>query len=201
MSEHIVESLRPRLDQISLFGDNPITYENTVWDDLKITSPLLTPRPSAPSFIYFKDLSRIPEFAVGNELGFQTQMPHKYKEGSEIHLHIHWTPHTRGVAENGSIINWRIDLSIANINEVFPSGSTYDLTSTCDGVNDKHQYQEASTVISIPTLTISHILIGKIYRAAGDTWITNTAGNRPALMEIDFHYQINTPGSKEAMTK
>jgi hypothetical protein len=201
MSEHIVKSKNGRFRELSLYGETPVTYEDPVWEDLKITSSQLTPRPSSPTYVYFKNLSRIPEFNIGHELGFQTQMPHKYKEGSEIRLHLHWTPHTRGVAENGKTVNWRIDLSIANINDVFPSGTTYDLTATCDGVDDKHQYQQASTVISIPTLTISHIIIGKIYRIAGDTWITNTTGNRPALLEIDFHYQIDTPGSKDEMVK
>jgi hypothetical protein len=122
-------------------------------------------------------------------------MPHNYKEGTDIKPHIHWTPHTRGVAENGNTVNWRLDLTVKNTNGIFGAATTYDLTDTCDGADDKNQFQYAAADITGTGLTISCMLIGRLYRLAGDTWATNTAGNRPALLELDFHYEVDSPGS------
>ena len=48
---------------------------------------------------------------------------------------------------------------------------------------------------------ISSMLICRVYRDTGDTWATNTAGNCPILLEIDFHFPIDALGSASVSAK
>lgn len=176
-------------------------YVDEFWDDLIIPAGDLSKGAgSDPEAIAFKN-SLLYCFDDGDILTFMTQMSHTYKEETDLKLHLHWTPHGRGVAENGNTVNWRIDLSAASINGVFPAPTTYVLTATCDGTDDEHQYIAATVDVPGTGLTISHMLIGRVYRLAGDTWATNTAGNRPGLLEVDFHHEIDRPGSRQELTK
>lgn len=178
-----------------------MTDTETVWEDLRIAVGQFKSNGAGadPAEIVYKGV-KIPEFTTLDELSFVTQMPHDYKEGSDYKVHLHWTPHSRGVAEDGNTVNWRVDLSIANIDGTFPVVATYDLTDTCANGADAH-LMSTDVVVSGTGLTISHIILGRVYRIAGDSWATNTAGNNPALLEVDFHYEIDDTGSATHMVK
>jgi hypothetical protein len=47
---------------------------------------------------------------------------------------------------------------------------------------------------------VSSMLMCRIYRDTGDTWAGNAA-NGPALLEVDFHFPIDTVGSRQWGTK
>jgi hypothetical protein len=181
---------------------NEITYRDTYWDDLKIDiGGFRTVGGSAPTELVWLTNLRIYEFNAAEELHFETQLPHNYKEGTDLKVHVHWTPHTRGVAENGNTVNWRAEITAQPINGTFTAGTVYDMTATCDGVNHKHLRQAATADLSGSSLTVSSVLVGRVYRLAGDTWATNTATNRPALLSLDFHYEIDSPGTRQELTK
>lgn len=189
---------KPRSGRFS--GGVPL-YLDEFWDDLKIPAGDFVAGAGAdPETIAWRG-ARLYCFTTGEILTFMTQIPHKYKEGTDLKLHLHWTPHGRGVAEDENTVNWRIDMSAAPVDGVVPGNTTYVLTATCGGVNDAHEIQAATVDVSGTGLTISSMLIGRVYRAAGDSWATNTTGNRPGLLEIDLHYQIDRPGSRQELTK
>lgn len=50
-------------------------------------------------------------------------------------------------------------------------------------------------------LTISAMLIGRLWRNTGDTWGTNTAGNCPLLLEFDIHIELDAIGSDDELSK
>lgn len=181
-------------------------HDHTGWDDLRIvpsafdfagnadpTQKVWQPGGSGASF-------RVWEFAPSDEAFFTCQLPHGYKEGSALKPHIHWTPAERGLAETGKTVNWRLDVSVASVAGVFGPSVTVALTDTCGGVNHKHE-MSASGEISGAGLTVSAMLVCRIYRLAGDTWATNTGGNCPVLLEMDFHYQFDTAGSTDETHK
>ena len=115
--------------------------------------------------------------------------------------HGHWTPGPRGVAEDGKIVQWRLDYSFADQNSTFPASNTIAMPGTCDGVDDKH-LMTGQILIDGTGLAISSQMIGKIYRwnDASDTWV-GTGNNLPIFIEFDIHFEINTVGSKEILTK
>lgn len=142
-------------------------------------------------------------FRKNDEVYATIQMPHRHKEGSNLHFHIHWTPKDRGTAEASNLVGWKVDHSITNVNGTFGASNTVDLSDACDGTDDKHQLTTCVEVDGAG-LNISHIILLKIYRSdtgADDTWSGNTAAQSPVLLEFDIHYQIDDRGSQEETTK
>jgi hypothetical protein len=172
------------------------------WDDLRISVSSLQSRGGGldPTKLIW-NAGSIPVYDIGEEQSFVSQMPHRYKEGTDLRPHIHWTPHSRGVAEAGNTVNWQLEIAIANVNTVFPTPTLYNYPVTCSGTNDLHQIASSQTIPGAG-LTISHIIVGTVRRIAGDTWVGNDPANlRPGLLEIDFHYQLDTLGSKTETSK
>jgi hypothetical protein len=171
-----------------------------VWDDLRI-SPGSFDRPgtSDPAYLGFQPGGSGTSFEVltfdaEEYVTFAVQLPHGYAEGEDIEVHAHWTPRDRGVAEDAKTVAWKVDYTWANVNGVYGVSATADLTDTCTGVDDAHLVTP-SVVISGTAKTISSMLIGKMYRDTGDTWV-GTGANAPALLELDFHIPLNTIGSR-----
>jgi hypothetical protein len=131
------------------------------------------------------------------------QIPHAYKEGSDIYCHIHWTAGARGSAENGKAVGWKVDYTWTNIDDVFGNMSTLNLSDACDGVNHRHQ-MTPDILINGSGKTISSMLILNIKRSdtgADDTWVGTTSSNLPMMLELDLHYQIDTLGSRQVLIK
>jgi hypothetical protein len=174
----------------------------TRWDDLRVPVNTLNFNGigTDPETIAYKTSLTLRCFDATEALHFLAQIPHNYSEGTDLRVHVHWTPHSRGAAEIGKTVAWKVAYSVANMSGAFGNAVIADCTDVCDGVDDKHQRADSVTVDG-SALTISAIIIGKVYRDSGDNWATNTAGNRPALLEVDFHYEIDSLGSVSAASK
>ena len=187
-------------------SDGAVTFHGsaTVWDDLRIT-------PGAFTFVGASDPTlsdwqpdgtgatfKVWKFQENNEVFVTAQMPHSYKEGTDLGFHIHWTPCDRGDDEGTAEVAWKIDYSFANIGSNFPESETADLTDECAGVDDRHEMTD-DVPVDGSGLTTSHIIMMRVYRSAdGDTWTGTTAPQSPALLEIDIHYEIDTIGSRQS---
>lgn len=188
-------------------GTDAIVYTDTLWDDLRIVpgafqfvgtgDPTLVDWTPSGSGVTFKAY----EFNNADRAFFMMQVPHNYKLGTDLKPHIHWTPGTRGNEENGNTVAWKMDYSIANIGAAFPTSGTVDLTDTCSGTDHLHEITPSGTITGTAITSVSTMLMCRIYRDTGDTWATNTTGNRPLLLEIDFHYEIDSPGSRQEVSK
>lgn len=174
--------------------------ENFSWDDIRIAAntALILGLGSDPTLVTWKAVARLYAFVPNDELGFSVQIPHHYAIGEDLKVHVHWTPMGRGVVENGNTVPWKVDMTPAPIGGVFPAVTTYDLTDACDGTDDKHQMTADVPVVGTSLTTVSSMLIGRVYRDVGGTWAGVGAANAPALLEIDFHFPIDTLGSRIA---
>ncbi len=184
--------------------------EEAVWDDLVFeggvwvfagsADPTLSPwQPggSGTTFQVYKFKKDDCAYIVNK------QMPHRYKEGSDMYVHLHWSPGDRGNEESAKKVGWKIDLSIADIHSAFPASTTYDLSDTCTGTDDYHEIT-ASATISGTGLSVSHCMVAKIYRSdtgTDDTWVSTNAAESPILLSCDIHYQVDTMGSRQQLTK
>lgn len=173
---------------------------DSVWEDVRI-------EPSTFDFAGNSDPTKVNwqpggsgatfkvwEFDVGDEGFFLIQLPHARKPGTDLKLHVHWTPGTRGNEEINKTVAWKCDISAASIGSAFPASSTYDMTDTVTGTDHLHEISPAATIPGA-TLGLSAMLMCRIYRHTGDTWATNSTGNLPLLLEIDIHYEIDRLGS------
>jgi hypothetical protein len=145
------------------------------------------------------------QFQVDATGSFTVQLPHIYKLGTDITAHVHWTPGPRGNEENGKYVGWKLQYSWANINGTFGTMLTADLSDVCDGTDHKHQMTPEATIDGHTAAKgISSMLLCNIRRTdtgTDDTWVGTVSGELPMLLEIDFHYQIDTMGSRQVSDK
>lgn len=178
----------------------------SVWDDLRVvpgawsfagtSDPEITDWQPGGSGATFK----VYEFATSDQAFFTVQLPHAYKEGTNISVHVHWTPGARGNEENGKTVAWKMDYSWANIDGTFGASANADMTDTCDGTDHKHQMTPAVAITGTDK-NISSMLVCRIYRDTGDTWASAVPGQQPVILEIDFHFEMDTVGSRAIGTK
>lgn len=179
---------------------------NTVWDDIRITPGAFDfPGVADPTLVNWQPggagaTYKIYEFAQADEIHANVQVPHSYKEGTDLYVHVHWTPKDRGALEDTKTVAWKADISWANKNAAFPASTTYDMTDTCNGVDHRHE-KTPFVQMDGAGKTISSILQIRLYRDVGDTWDTDTPGNRPCFLDLDFHYEMNDIGSQTSSSK
>ena len=140
-------------------------------------------------------------FQTGDEGFFTIQIPHRYMYGTDMYIHLHWTPNDRGAAEAGKTVAWKVDYSLAMVGEAFPSSTTVDLTDTCDGIDNLHQRTVEILISGAGITDMSAMFVCRVYRDAGDTWAGVVAAQSPLLLEVDIHFQSDAPGSLFPETK
>lgn len=185
-----------------------LELEHPVYDDMRITpSSFDRPGVSDPTIVKVQPGGSgdtyLYEFADGNAASFVVQLPHTYKVGEDIKVHVHWTPGDHGEAEDGNTVGWKIDYTWANINGAFGEMTTADCSDACNGVDWEHNMSPEVTITGTGK-SISSMLICNIRRTdtgSDDTWNGTVSGERPLILEVDFHYPVNTLGSRTWSTK
>jgi len=129
---------------------------------------------------------------------FTAQLPHKYKEGTDIVFHLHWTIPASGAGGGAENVKWDFTHSWANAGVVFPANSS--ATVTVDVQNDVLDTHMLDNVVTISGAgkTISSVLICSLTRDVG---VANDYANDAYFLEADFHFQIDTMGSRQITTK
>jgi len=128
---------------------------------------------------------------ITQELQFSVQLPHEWAEGTDISPHIHWVPMDAGTGN----VRWGLEYTWASIDAVFSNTTIITaatLTSGSMAVNH-HNLTELPN-IDATGKTLSSMLLCRIFRQ-GDH-VDDTYAGSAGLLEIDFHYQINRPGSR-----
>jgi hypothetical protein len=158
--------------------------------------------PSTGVFLYwFRD-------AVGeDELFFTCQLPHNWAQETTIKPHVHWVPAAAGAA--GNVVNWGLEYCWADVGSVFPANTTIisnNVHYPADAalVANKH-YITGLGDITATGKSISSMLVCRVFRDPlgvlnPDTYAPGGAANA-GLMEIDFHYEIDSRGSVAELTK
>jgi len=135
------------------------------------------------------------------ELYFTVQIPHSYKVGTDIYPHVHWTTATG--TPSGTDVVWGLEYSIVTIGSNFPNTSTLTANSVIASIGTPSGTGQhlitAFSPISGTNLTISTVLICRVYRAATDG--NDTFANETGILGIDFHYERDTEGSRTQYVK
>lgn len=124
---------------------------------------------------------------------FDLQMPAKWDEGTDIHVHIHWIPDA-DTAGLDRTVGWRFTISWANIDDDFPAESTEDSTVTINDQADQHILSILATLNDRDKLK-SSMIIASLMRLSDTDTFTGSA----YLIEIDFHFEFIEPGDQEHM--
>ena len=141
--------------------------------------------------------------AAEEELYFAVQLPHSYKLGTDIHPHIHWVPKANGAA--GKVVSWGLEYTIALQGVTFPNtliiSANAHLPADASLVASRHYYTEFGEINGAGITTLSAMIVGRIFRDATGALKTDDYDNDAGALEIDFHFEIDRPGSRSENLK
>jgi len=191
-------------------GDNP-TWEDTsdfltssdliVWDDLRV--PITSVETSGirdPSFEIFDNGLRTYAFTYqANQLNeeevfFIAQLPHSYREGTNIYPHVHWSPSTTDT----NTVRWGFEYSWSNVSDVYPSSTTIYSDVDTGGVAKKMLIGSFGELDGTGK-KISSILVCRLFR--NSSHLNDTYTENAFIFEFDFHFQSDSFGSSQQYIK
>ena len=181
-------------------GQKDYSVGDNNWDDSM--QPALSARTgaSAPGFDAFLAAGGllVPTFDGINtieQVYFSVQLPHSYKEGTNIIPHIHWTPTT---ADAGNVV-WQMEYSWGTIGSAFPAAATIETAAAAAGGTAWVHKMTDFAELNGNGKTVSSIIIGRAFRAwnhASDTYEHDVS-----FVGLDFHFKKDTAGSNTASAK
>jgi len=177
-----------------------VNYSDTYYDDLRVplTNTRINPANSEPDFEDRGDGLFAWGFDADSDstyvLNFIAQTPHKRKDNTDLDAHIHWQPD----GTNTGDVVWKIMYSVAAVNGEWSAVDSFRVADAADGTAYKHQLTELG-IIDGSSLGISSMIVGSISRVGNGTDDTYTGVVYG--LEIDFHYEIDSPGSIEEYEK
>ena len=188
-------------------GHLSMAGDGTVWDDVRVAADRTrTPTSGAPNYDVFLNGVYIYWFSAStdNSLHFTIQMPHGWA-ATAITPHVHWVPSATSDGNPANqVVRWGLEYTWAEVGSVFPATNTIYATahSPADAnvtANKHYRTDFASLTPSSSQDDISSPLVCRIFRDADN--VADTYEGLAGLIEIDFHYEINSIGSRTITTK
>lgn len=143
-------------------------------------------------------------FAVNDfiDLGSQ-EIPHSYKEGSTVEIHIHWA--TNGTNTDNRAVKWEIEYSIQNDTYVNGIGVPFSIptvitaeTTIPANTPTKTGCYTSIGVINDPSLKFGSQIKMRLRRITS----TGTAPtNNPYALQVGIHFEADTLGSRTTTGK
>lgn len=174
-----------------------LVLNEVVWDDLQINaSQARLPAslaPTARTYLQSQVLGFSP--TAVNVIYFSAQLPHGYKEGTNLEFHIHLA-YPDALSGNST---WYFSYSWADDDEAFPVPSEVTKVVVSPATANRHQLAEIESTIVGTGKRISSVLLCSIQRLGNDG--DDTYPSEIYLVSADFHYQKDTIGSKYMLGK
>jgi len=188
-------------DLANLSPDSALSADNhkrlySRWDDLRFPSQGINP----PGAVTDPDLESTTGLWLFAAAGTETlagiaQMPHAWKQGTDISPHVHWQKTT---SASGNVY-WQLDYEIVNNGDTatMAYGTTLSTTSAVAGTPDTDTANKVLIssfgTIDMSAYDISCLVVWKLSRIGGDA--ADTYGADARLLEFDIHYQSDSLGS------
>ena len=177
--------------------EKTLELTEVVWDDLRTpaNNAKAVPGKEAKDQAYKGGVVFKFEDNKDQAVAFNVQLPHKYKEGEDIEFHLHLVYPTATAGNT----RWIFTYSWANIGDTHPAETTVTTIIASPNEIDNHQLAEIAATIDGTGKTVSSMLICSVTREGTDG--TDTLGQDVYLTELDFHYPIDTIGSRQEASK
>ena len=180
--------------------EKTLELAESVYDDLPpvpiLAAKLGSTAPTLTTFVgnieqYTFDATN--DFVIGS-----TEITHKYKEGTDISIHIHWATNGVDVTDRG--VKWQLEYSIGDASEAFGAAvtvsaedqipaNTPDRTHLIAGLGD----------ITGTNLKIGAYITWRLNRIASVTDPAPSAD--PFCIAVGFHIEQDTIGSRQVFIK
>ena len=183
-----------------LSGDSTLYVQDirlldTSYEDLRIPGLALSTGPASSPPDLINVIGGVYAYgfdsSADEEVFFTVQLPHSWKEGTDIEPHVHWMTQN---TDTGNVC-WKLEYTWANIGDTFGATATVSGLTDASGTDNDHMYTDLET-ISGAGKTFSSMLICRLYRDVSDDDYNTDA----ALLEIDFHYQVWRFGTRNELT-
>lgn len=136
------------------------------------------------------------------EVFFDVQLPHSWKQGSVIYPHVHFSPVSTNSADAVSrTVRFVLDYTWTNVNSAFGIVASYEMTKAFVPNTSQWLHLIASGVGGLDGSgkNISSVLKCRLYR--DPTHATDTYPQDVALNSFDIHFQVDSLGSVSEYTK
>lgn len=174
----------------------------TVWDDLRVTlEAVKVTGANQPAWEKVKDDGAGSagvyawNFDDGDECWFSVQLPHSWKLESTIYPHLHWCAEGDASAANVGI---GLEYTWCDTGETFGNTTLLPRDVAGDTAFKSILSNFSDSGIAGTGHTLSSVLLCRFYRYAAAS--DNYAGGIFAL-ELDFHYEMDTVGSRQVAAK
>lgn len=186
-----------------------IKLQTTVYDELPPT-PITAAKlgSSAPTLATFVGNIEQYTFDATNDYVIgATEITHKYKEGTNIHPHIHWATNGSEVSATG--VKWQLEYTIANMDATKTTGSSFSTAVTISTetaipartADRTHMYTDLTDISGSGSsfyLRIGSYICWKFNRIAA---IATAPATDPFALAVGFHCQCDTIGSRTETVK
>lgn len=177
-----------------------LEYANTFWEDKTISLFSAALGPTAPDLETF--INNTLAFAWSDTVASEAshlhvQTPHKKKLVTDLDVHVHGNPGANTNTGNVEAVLECTDL--VNLDGTFPNSTvTYNGVAAVDGTAYKNYYIELGTVDGSAATKISALMQCVLTRNVS---VSGDLTGDFFFLDVDFHYQIDSPGSKTETAK
>ena len=204
----LADTPRPKgIDEsILLLTDPPQGNHLAYWNDWNLSiSGAKVPNNGAPDWKTWVGTLAAYQFAVNDSIMMESQeFLHDWKEGTAIHIHLHWT--TGGLNDaTPRGVKWQIEYTYANTDfsgaaaYAFPATATISAEYTIPAnAADRSHIGTAIGIITPTGINIGAQIMMRLKRIAAAG--TAPAAN-PFALSLGIHYEKDTPGSRSIATK
>jgi hypothetical protein len=186
-----------------------VVLEVPVYDDANVGALVLRTGGTAPGVVQLKDNDGDDTgiytvgFAVGEEGSGVIEIPHDYKEGTDIVFHIHWGANDAPAGGTDNV-KWQLTYSIARGSNTFPDSITPAAVEVAYTTQYQYLFTDLATITgSTGGVDGGNIKIGdqfhftvKRIAASADEF-----GGEALMGTLGFHYQKDTLGSRSISAK
>jgi hypothetical protein len=181
--------------------DNTLVLDDTVYNDVNVGSLVLQTGGTLPGIVELLDNDGDATgiytrgFSVGEQGSGAIEIPHDYKEGTNIAFHIHWGAN---VAPDGGTDNvqWNLTYTVVH------NGDTL-ADSTTIAKETAYTTQYASTRSDFTAITGTNFDIGDqfIFTIARIAASSDEFGGEALVHTLGLHYETDTLGSRTITAK
>ncbi len=176
--------------------EKTLVLATPVYDDIIIQAMNLRGGGTPPDYVAFQDSIYGSSFKnTSTDIVYGSfEIPHTYKEGTDLEVHLHWSPSTT----NTGRCDWVMKYTFANMAGTFGSEETITFQQAGSGTANKHQYVSGNVKISGTTksIGIGATVAFALSRPTGDAFTGDAF-----LHSVGVHYEIDTMGSRQIGTK
>jgi hypothetical protein len=179
---------------------NSITYSNTYWEDFRVSLVGAVLGPTAvdlETFIQNTSAYAWSDTTANEAVHFTVQMPHSYKLETDIEAHIHANAGSNSNSGNVEAVLECTDL--VDTDGIYPNSTTiYNAVFAVDGTAYKQYYVDLGDVDGSGATKVSALMQCRITRNVS---VSGDVTGDIFFLDVDFHYQIDTPGSETEAAK